>query len=173
MLALTRAFSGCNENRALQGIPLDWKVVEYWLSEDTVPYPEQQPEKKPEIKWPHIPTLRDYRTISGNEFWEHFPKKDLPIAPATTVNKPALRKMLVASKDKLTIHQLRRGEKVLKDLQLGASAAQKTELPPITVKKHQLSIRKWEHANQENRQLGGNWFCGRSFCIHPSSRVQG
>jgi hypothetical protein len=118
----------------LQGIPLDWKVVEYWLSEDTAPYPEQLPEKQPEIKWPQIPTIRNYRTIPENEFWEHFPKKELPTAPATLVNKPALRKMLVASEDKLTIHQFRRGEKVLEDLQFGASAAQKTELPPITVK---------------------------------------
>jgi hypothetical protein len=38
MLALTRVFSGFNENRLLQGILLDWEVVEYWLSDEDVPY---------------------------------------------------------------------------------------------------------------------------------------
>jgi hypothetical protein len=134
MLVLPRVFAGYRENRALQGIPLDWKIVEYWLSEETVSYPKQVPGERPEVKWPNIPKLKDYRSVPANEFWENFPKKELPIAPTTTVNKPALRKMLVASKNKLTIHQFRRGEKVLEDLQTGASAAQKTELPPITVR---------------------------------------
>jgi hypothetical protein len=86
------------------------------------------------LKWPQIPTLRNYRATPGSEFWEHFPKRELQKAPTTTVNKQALRKMLYTSKDKLTIHQLRRGKKVLEDLQFSASTAQKTELLPITVR---------------------------------------
>jgi hypothetical protein len=61
MLVLPRVFAGCKENRTLQGIPLDWKVVEYWLLEETVTYPKQVPGERPEVKWPNIPKLRDYR----------------------------------------------------------------------------------------------------------------
>jgi hypothetical protein len=108
--------------------------VEYWLSARSVETPPVLPDSKPELKWPEIPPLKDYRTAPVEFFWENFPKKDLPLAPSTTINKPALRKMLESSRAKLTTHQYRRGLKVLKDLQEGADAAQKTELPPITVK---------------------------------------
>ncbi len=105
-----------------------------WLSEVAVPYPEQQFYSQPELKWPAIPALNNYREAPSEAFWENFPKKELPLAPATAVNKPALRDLLISSKSKLTVHQYRRGSKVLEDLRTGASAAQNIELPPTTVK---------------------------------------
>jgi hypothetical protein len=109
------------------------ETVEFWLSNKTVPFPVQQQFSKPELKCPQIPALRNYREAPNEDFWEKFPKKDLPLAPATTVNKPALRDLLNSCRDKLTIHQFRRGTKVLEDLRIGASAAQKSELTPATV----------------------------------------
>ncbi len=85
------AISGSKEIRQLQGIPTNWNTVEYWLSNEAVPYPVQKLAPKPELKWPNIPALSSYREAPSEDFWERFPKRDLPLAPATTVNKPALK----------------------------------------------------------------------------------
>jgi hypothetical protein len=88
----------------------------------------------PEIKWPSIQQLADYKASPPPAFWENFPHRGLPVHISTSVNKPALRKLLDQNRDKLTTHQHRRGVRCLSDLQTGADAAQKGELPPVTVK---------------------------------------
>jgi hypothetical protein len=99
-----------------------------------VEYPEKEAEEAPAIKWLGIPALKDYRTSPNSSFWSNFPCRALPGAPITTVDCPALEDLLSQAKDKLTMHQYRRGLRCLGDLTRGASAAQKSELPPITVK---------------------------------------
>jgi hypothetical protein len=116
------------------GAPKDWSVLDIWLAGGRVPYASEKKEKEAELSWPEIPTLADYRICPGENFWENFPKRDLPLAPTTAINKPDLRKMLEESKSMLTTHQYRHGLRCLLDLKIGASAAQKCELPPITVR---------------------------------------
>jgi hypothetical protein len=105
------------------GAPRNWNTVDMWLAEGRVPYVNKEAESKAELNWPKIPVLGNYRVNPEESFWINFPKHNLPLAPSTAVNKPALRKMLEECKGKLTTHQYRRGIKFLQDLTAGASAA--------------------------------------------------
>lgn len=87
-----------------------------------------------ELIWPRIPPLDDYNTAPSAVFWENFPYRSLPSHITTSVNKPALRSLLEQNKNSLTRYQYRRGIRCLTDLNLGADAAQKRKLPPVTVK---------------------------------------
>jgi hypothetical protein len=116
------------------GAPKDWSIVDSWLAEGRVPYASKEPDGKAELNWPKIGELSDYRVSPEESFWKNFLKRNLPLTPSTAVNKSALRKMLKECKSKITSHQWRRGIKCLQDLADGANAAQKSELPPITVR---------------------------------------
>jgi hypothetical protein len=122
------------EVRNLLGLPSDWKKVDYWINGKDVPHPSRSEAPSPDLKWPKIPALRDYRSVPEDSFWLNFPSRKLPLAPATTVNKPALRNLMNQAKMALTTHQYRRGLRCLGDLSRGASACQKSELPPVTVR---------------------------------------
>ncbi len=91
-------------------------------------------DKPARLNWPLIPPLEDYNAAPSADFWENFPCRGLPTHVTTSVNKSALRSLLHQSKNKLTRHQYRRGFRCLSDLDNGADAAQKSELPPITVR---------------------------------------
>ena len=73
--------------------------------------------------------LKDYKGKAPKEFWEIFPKSDLPKEPSTGVNVRNLEKMLEEEKEHLLSQQLARGARVCKNLREGASACQKE--PPL------------------------------------------
>jgi len=80
------------------GIP-EWETVENWIDPGKkATYPEE--EKKSEIKIENecIPQLERYDVDPGNEFWELFPKKDLPKRPETRINTKNLAKELEREK---------------------------------------------------------------------------
>jgi hypothetical protein len=108
--------------------------MEFWINGGEEQCPKKGIEKSTELKWPKIPALRDYRSNSDSSFWLNFPSRKLPLTPSTTVNKPALRNLLKQANDGITIHQYRRGVRCLEDLTRGSSTAQKSELPPTTVR---------------------------------------
>jgi hypothetical protein len=84
-------------------------------------------------KYPMIPTLPDYHVVPNESFWRHFPFSGVPSAVSSKVNSQALRSIILLNKDNLTIHQFKRGMKLIEDLQNGASAYQLIELPPTDV----------------------------------------
>jgi hypothetical protein len=124
----------CAEVRNLLGLPSEWKTLDYWINGENVLHTSKAESANQDLKWPKIPSLKDYRSNPDSSFWLNFPSRKLPLSPSTTVNKPALRSLLNQAKDVITVHQYRRGLRCLEDLTRGASAAQKSELPPVTVK---------------------------------------
>jgi hypothetical protein len=66
------------KKRKLMGIP-DWDSVKNWLSKDNVaPYPKEKEEKEGKLENSEIPTLDNYEGSANKDFWEKFPKNELP-----------------------------------------------------------------------------------------------
>jgi hypothetical protein len=95
--------------------------------------PEEAKFKEPEKKFPLIPKLSSYNGSAPEIFWSLFPSSPVPKAVKSKVSHAALRSLILMNKDKLTMHQFRRGMKIADDIQFGAEAYQKSDLPPITV----------------------------------------
>ncbi len=125
------------------------------------------------LNWPLIPPLEDYNAAPGADFWVNFPYRGLPTHVTTSVNKSALRSLLHQRKNKLTRHQYRRAVRCLSDLDQGADAAQRSELPPNHRQECELSCRKWQITNGQNSYLGGHRLCGWPIQSDASARIQG
>ena len=114
------------------GFP-EWSRVSDWLNKDvSACYPPAPVIAEPEIKNPEIPELESYDTVPEEDFWKSFPKRELPDKVTTRVNVMALRRSIAAVKNKMSRTELKRAKRVLRNLRQGASAFQKTELPPIS-----------------------------------------
>ena len=104
----------------------------YWLDENlTVEYTDAVKDKRHEIKKMEIPLLASYEKGADGEFWNKFPKKDLPRNASTRVNIDALKERVEGVKNFMTCTKARRADRVLSDLATGAEANQKCELPPL------------------------------------------
>ena len=81
-----------------------------------------------------IPELESYDKVPDEDFWKSFPKRELPDKVTTRVNVMALRRRILAVKDKMSRTELNRAKRVLRNLRQGASAFQKSDLPPISTR---------------------------------------
>jgi len=77
--------------------------------------------------------LSDYSVPAKEDFWSKFPKRDIPEKVETPVNTKVLGLFLEKNESNLTVHQRRRGKRLIEDLEEGASSFQKSNLPPTTV----------------------------------------
>ena len=111
------------------------KTAEKWLDPDVgATYSAELSASFGEFKNPEIPILEDYGGTGNSEFWASFPKRELSDSATTRVNTELLDYHIRKTQDKMTFSELRRAEKVLKDLREGADSYQRKELPPINVK---------------------------------------
>jgi len=129
------------KKRKLMGIP-EWDSVQNWLSKDNVaPYPKEKEEKEGKLENSEIPTLDSYEGSANKEFWEKFPKNELPKKASTKINIRRFEKEIEKVKGRMTKMELKRANRVIKDLKFGAEAYQKRpELPPITVPNAKTSV---------------------------------
>jgi len=115
------------------GIPEAWETVESWLNNKNIPsYPPLTDVKMAERKFPEIPILEDYSVAPDDSFWSKFPKRDLPKRASTRINVKNFRRIIASHESKLTATEKRRANRVLQDLTKGASACQKSRLPPLS-----------------------------------------
>ena len=123
-----------SNGREILGLP-DKKSVEDWLNPATeAEYPENEEECEIKVDHENIPRLERYDTDPGAEFWSKFPRKNLPVKAETRVNKNFFEKTIRNMKQKMSKCEIKRAEKILRDLEEGAEAYQRVpELPPITV----------------------------------------
>jgi hypothetical protein len=120
--------------REFLGIPLNWRIVRSWLAgKKNFVEPVEPQFKNPEKKFPLIPRLNSYNGSAPEIFWSLFPNRPIPKEIASKVSHTALRSLIWMNKEKLTIHQFRRGMKIADDIQFGAESYLKNDLPPITV----------------------------------------
>ena len=113
------------------GFP-DFRMVCDWLDEDVLaPVPVEEVLQLSAVKNPEIAVLRNYEQIPEDCFWENWPVKDLPKEAETSVDIKAFEEEVDSVKDLMTASELNRAKKVISDLRFGASAYQKSPLPPV------------------------------------------
>ena len=64
------------------------------------------------LKNPEIPLLASYKEELKKEFWEAFPKAELPDGATTRVNLGSLKKHIEVCRGKMTQSEVRRAERV-------------------------------------------------------------
>ena len=84
------------------------------------------------IKNGEIPVLADYLGTAEDDFWKMFPKRELPSQASTRINVGKLKQHVEDVKEKMSFTEVRRAERTPRDLTVGASAFQKSELPPLS-----------------------------------------
>jgi hypothetical protein len=78
---------------------------------------------------PEVVVLDDYPKKPPTEFWDSFPKADMPTEVSTRVNVDKMESMVDKNKGKMLPFQLQRARKAISYLRRGAPAHQK--LPPL------------------------------------------
>ena len=113
-------------------MPESWEKVEGWLMPDTkIEHPGKEREVMDCKKNLEIPKLRSYETGADEVFWNKFPRKELPKKPKTRINVNNLQKLVNLHSKSLTKTELKRAERVIKDLREGADSCQLSELPAM------------------------------------------
>ena len=108
------------------------KLAKLWLDKDAeVALPPEVSVHMNGLKNSEIPVLEDYSGAAEDDFWKKFPKRELPRQATTRIDVDSLRQFVEDVKDKMSSTEVRRAEKTLKDLTVGASAFQRSELPPL------------------------------------------
>ncbi len=124
------------------GLPHSWARVKSWIKfrgEKKLKKMEMSGQKN--LKWPNIPTLKDYGTPPKATFWDNFPNKDLPIIAETDINVSLLEEKVKALKASMTDHQFERSMKAVDYLKNGAPAFQKNILPGCFVKNAESTLK--------------------------------
>ena len=113
------------------GYPGD-EITAYWLNDSLlVEYPESNIDTCCEVKNPEIPVLNNYEIPADSDFWEKFPKNALPEKATTRINVKVFGKRIDGVRNKMTCTEIRRADRALSDLTIGACSCQLSELPPI------------------------------------------
>jgi len=86
------------------------------------------------LKWQHIPALKDYTVNPDPSFWKNFPRNDLPLRAETGMDVKKLEEKVRSFREKMTEHQYDRSMKAVDYLKNGAPAFQKVDLPGCFVK---------------------------------------
>ena len=116
------------------GFP-EWATVSDWLNQElSAQYLNPEIITLPEIKKLEIPELASYEGNASEEFWEKFPKGDLPTTVNTRVNTTAFKQKIFAACDKMSKTEYNRAKRTLRNLQKGANSYQKAPLPPVSAK---------------------------------------
>ena len=125
----------------MMGIPDRWAVVETWMDNSVVPeYPFSEPQPAQERSFPDIPILEDYTVMPPDVFWKKFPQRGLPTRAETRINARNLERLVEKHKENLSVTELNRAHRVIRDLRQGAESYQKSSLPPITVQNTKSAI---------------------------------
>ena len=86
------------------------------------------------LKNTEVLVLKDYTGNASEDFWKTFPKRELPSNASTRVNVGKFKQLVEDVKNDMSAAEVRRAEKTLHDLAVGASAYQKGDLPPLCSK---------------------------------------
>ena len=127
--------------RLLMGLPRNWQTVEGWLNKNMFPkYPTEETKMGYTKSCPEVPTLEDYSRDPGKEFWEKFPKNLIKKEVHTPVNVEQLKSIIESNSHMLTRSEIRRSKSLLRDLQEGACAYQKSTLPGLQAKNSNTAL---------------------------------
>jgi len=130
MVSLTARLTG----RRRLGIP-EWQHVQHWLNkEKEASLPAEKTAQSYKLENKDIPILESYEECPDSTFWEKFPKNELPKKAVTKINVENFRKEIDKNRDRMAKTEIRRAERIVRDLEEGASAYQREPaLPPVQV----------------------------------------
>ena len=127
------------------GISIEWAVVEGWLTTNTFPdYEKEEKAHVNTVKNTNLTKLENYERNPGNEFWDSFPKRDIPVKAETQINITNLATLVRKYSEKLSEAEQKRAWKVIDNLKNGAEAYQKTELPALATFNSQTTFENGE-----------------------------
>ena len=133
-MSVSLSFIVIEKGRKKLGFP-EWATVSDWLNQEiSTKYPSPEIITLPEIKNLEIPELDSYEGHAIEDFWEKFPKRDLPVTVDTRVNTTAFKWKIFAARDKMSRTEFNRAKRTLRNLQKGANSYQKALLPPVSAK---------------------------------------
>ena len=122
---------GPNVTRKEMGLPDKWERVQKWFKKPFYfGYPVQHKASAKKSKYDGI----DFKDKAPKEFWEKFPKRDLPKKPSTRIDIDKLTSAVETASDSLTVHQKKAAETTIKNLTEGAPSYQRKQLPGILAK---------------------------------------
>ena len=105
--------------------------VSRWMDDDIqAEDPRKEEVSSPSIKNTEIKILDDYESEPGQEFWDNFPRRELPTEIFSKVNVKNLQEEIQLAKPKMSKMELRRAEKAVKSLTEGAETFLDRDLPP-------------------------------------------
>jgi hypothetical protein len=89
---------------------------------------------------PEVVVFDDYRKKPPTEFWDSFPKADMPTEVSTRVNMDKMESMVKKNKSKMLPFQLERARKAISYLRRGAPVHKKLPPLPACFKKNTSSM---------------------------------
>jgi hypothetical protein len=112
------------------GIPLSWQTVKNWMKPERDIFFPPAPTHKPSAKkCPEIQPLSSYKLPPPADFWRSFPSTVLPSHPNSVLNHVRLRGIIDSQYNLLSFGQRVRSDRIIQDLENGAAAPFRSELP--------------------------------------------
>jgi hypothetical protein len=116
------------------GLPLSWDRVSAWISfSGVIPQFQDSSMQIFKKKCPEIPVRKNYSKKPDANFWKAFPSCSLPEKAFSRIFFGSLKGEILAAREKIKYCEFRRGMRCVKNLEEGAEAFQKSELPPCVV----------------------------------------
>ncbi len=120
--------------RQYRGLPSEWGVVEKWLFDrQALPVFPAPVHSAAPLKWPDIPVLGTYDGSATDDFWSHFPVRDLPTEPSSVLDCDRLQQLVQQHKSSFTRSQWLRSQTARRESRHSACAFQKSDLPEATI----------------------------------------
>lgn len=114
------------------GLPNDWDMLTGWFNQDTILTKEDLMPVKMKALSNNLPVQEDYRKILNKDFWEKFPKQEIPVKAESNINAVRLGKLLSENSKQLRQCEWLRGGRAVDFLSNGAPSHQKSPaLPPM------------------------------------------
>ena len=119
------------KGRKKLGFP-EWATVSDWLNQElSAQYLNLEIITLPEIK---NLELASYEGNASEEFWEKFPKRDLPTTVNTRVNTTAFKRKIFAARDKMSRTEYNRAKRTLRNLQKEQNHTRRLRCRPFLLK---------------------------------------
>jgi len=115
------------------GLPAKWHIARNWVFSKSSVHRPKDVCSISKVKQSNFSGIENFNISPGSNFWEKFPKADLPKKPESKVSASNLKFMISKFCDNWPKNKLRRAWLLYEDLEYGGSAYQKENLPPATL----------------------------------------
>jgi hypothetical protein len=115
------------------GLAENWATLSKWINDKPVFESYTLPKQTNKVLCPDLPVLPNYHIDPPKDYWEKFPRKNLPEKPECDINIEKLKKIVSENQTRLTLAEKTRAAACIESLQKGAGSYQKVPLPSCHV----------------------------------------